>query len=80
MWVYGLFSDKPGDYVKKPMRDCTGKEICMEWLYHMGVPENQIEDLAEHSANTVPVMMPYITLSSCRAPQATARTWCRRAL
>ena len=26
-----------------------------------GVPENQIEDLAEHSANTVPVMMPYIT-------------------
>ena len=33
----------------------------MEWLYHLGVPENQIEDLAEHSANTVPVMMPYIT-------------------
>ena len=61
VWVYGLFSDKPGDYVKKPMRDCTGKEICMEWLYHLGVPENQIEDLAEHSANTVPVMMPYIT-------------------
>lgn len=21
------------------MRDCTGKEICMEWLYHLGVPE-----------------------------------------
>ena len=61
VWVYGLFSDKPGDYVKKPMRDCTGREICMEWLYHLGVPENQIEDLAEHSANTVPVMMPYIT-------------------
>ena len=60
-WVYGLFSDKPGDYVKKPMRDCTGKEICMEWLYHMGVPEREIEDMAEHSANTVPVMMPYIT-------------------
>ena len=33
----------------------------MEWLYHLGVPEGQIEDLAEHSANTVPVMMPYIT-------------------
>ena len=61
VWVYGLFSDKPGDYVKKPMRDCTGKEICMEWLYHMGVPESEIEELAEHSANTVPVMMPYIT-------------------
>ena len=59
-WLYGLFSDKPGNYVKKPMRDCTGKEICMEWLYHLGVPEEQIEDLAENSANTVPVMMPYI--------------------
>ena len=33
----------------------------MEWLYHMGVPEIEIEELAEHSANTVPVMMPYIT-------------------
>lgn len=61
VWVYGLFSDKPGDFVKKPMRECTGKEICMEWLYHIGVPENEIEELAEHSANTVPCMMPYIT-------------------
>ena len=60
IWVYALFNDKPGDYVKKPMRDCTGKEICMEWLYHIGVPENEIEELAENSANTVPVMMPYI--------------------
>ena len=61
VWVYGLFSDKPGDYVKKPMRECTGKEICMEWLYHLGVPEDQIEELATNSANTVPCMMPYIT-------------------
>ncbi len=60
VWVYALFSDKLGDYIKKPMRECTGKEICMEWLYHLGVPENEIEDMAEHSANTVPVMMPYI--------------------
>ena len=60
VWVYSLFTDKPGDYIKKPMRACTGKEICMEWLYHLGVPEESIEELAEHSANTVPVMMPYI--------------------
>ena len=61
VWVYGLFTDKPGNFVKKPMRACTGEEICMEWLYHLGVPVDQIEDLAAHSANTVPVMMPYIT-------------------
>lgn len=60
-WIYGLFSDKPGNFVKKPMRACTGKEICMEWLYHIGVPESEIEELAEHSANTIPCMMPYIT-------------------
>ncbi|MFA6797051.1 MAG: oleate hydratase [Bacilli bacterium] len=60
-WIYGLFTDKPGNYIKKAMRDCTGKEICEEWLYHLGVPEDQIEELAENSANTVPCMMPYIT-------------------
>ena len=32
----------------------------MEWLYHIGVPEDQIEDMATNSANTVPCMMPYI--------------------
>ena len=61
VWVYGLFTDRPGDFVKKPMKDCTGEEICREWLYHIGVPEDQILDLARNSARTVPVMMPYIT-------------------
>ena len=51
----------PGDYVKKPMKECTGKEITEEWLYHLGVPVEDIEDLAEHSAVCVPTMMPYIT-------------------
>lgn len=36
VWVYGLFTDVEGDYVKKPMKDCTGKEITQEWLYHLG--------------------------------------------
>ena len=61
VWVYGLFPDEPGNYVRKPMRDCTGEEICQEWLYHMGVPEDRIAELAARHANTVPVMMPYIT-------------------
>lgn len=61
VWVYGLFTDVPGDYIKKPMKDCTGTEITEEWLYHMGVPEDQIHDLAVHSARCIPCMMPYIT-------------------
>ncbi|QQL46538.1 oleate hydratase [Streptococcus mutans] len=61
VWVYALFSDKEGDYIKKPMRDCTGKEICAEWLYHLGVPLSEIDEMAKKSAKTVPCMMPYIT-------------------
>ena len=33
----------------------------MEGRYHLGGPEDQTEDLAAHSANTIPCMMPYIT-------------------
>ncbi len=61
VWVYGLFVEKPGDYVKKPMQDCTGEEITQEWFFHMGVPVGDIPKLAATGAKTVPVMMPYIT-------------------
>ncbi len=61
VWVYGLFVEKPGDYVKKTMQDCTGEEITQEWLYHLGVPIEDIPALAATGAKTVPVMMPYIT-------------------
>lgn len=60
-WIYGLYTDVPGNFVKKPMRECTGIEICEEWLYHMGVPEEEILDMATNSASTIPCMMPYIT-------------------
>lgn len=61
VWVYGLFVETPGDYVKKPMQDCTGEEITQEWLFHMGVPLEDIPELAATGATTVPVMMPYVT-------------------
>ncbi|WP_288159147.1 oleate hydratase [Faecalibaculum rodentium] len=61
VWVYGLFTDREGDYVKKPMRACTGEEICEEWLYHIGVPEDKIHDLAANHCNTIPCMMPFVT-------------------
>lgn len=60
VWIYGLFSDKPGNFVNKPMKDCNGIEIAEEWLYHIGVPEGEIHDMAVHSANTIPCMMPYV--------------------
>lgn len=62
VWFYGLFGDVPGDYVKKPLRECTGQEITQEWLYHMGVPVEEIEELsAEEAVITRPCMMPFVT-------------------
>ena len=61
VWVYGLYTDRPGDFIKKPMRECTGIEITEEWLYHLGVPEDHIYDMAVKSAHCVPCMMPYVT-------------------
>nr|WP_238565250.1 oleate hydratase [Rhodococcus qingshengii] len=61
VWVYSLFVDVPGDYVDKPMQECTGEEITQEWLYHMGVPVEDIPALAANAAKTVPEMMPYVT-------------------
>ncbi|PNY21454.1 Oleate hydratase [Streptococcus parauberis] len=62
VWIYGLYSNKEGDYVHKKIEDCTGQEITEEWLYHLGVPVDRIAELAQkESINTVPVYMPYIT-------------------
>ena len=62
VWIYALYSDTEGNYIKKRVVDCTGKEIAEELLYHLGVPESQISELAsEENMNTVPVYMPYIT-------------------
>jgi oleate hydratase len=60
-WLYGLFVETPGDYVKKPLQDCTGEEIVKEWLYHLGVPVADIPELAATGARCVPCMMPYVT-------------------
>lgn len=61
VWVYGLYGNVPGNYVKKPMKECTGREIVEEWLYHMGVPDTDIAELAATGAHCIPCMMPYIT-------------------
>lgn len=62
VWIYGLYSDVPGNYVKKTIVDCSGEEITQELLYHLGVPESKILQLSkQESINTVPVYMPFIT-------------------
>lgn len=60
VWVYALNTNRPGNYVKKAMRNCTGEEVCREWLYHLGVPTNKINALAKDACNTTTCFMPYI--------------------
>lgn len=60
VWVYSLSTDKEGNYVKKPMKKCTGIEVCKEWLYHIGIDINRIDLLAENACNTTTCYMPYI--------------------
>ena len=59
VWVYALNTNKPGNFINKPIKLCTGKEVCEEWLYHIGIPNNEIEECAE-KCNTTTCYMPYI--------------------
>lgn len=60
VWLYALHTDTEGNYIKKTMRDCTGEEICQEWLYHIGMDESKIKDDSENACNTTTCFMPYI--------------------
>ena len=59
VWVYALNTTKQGNFIEKAIKTCTGKEICEEWLYHIGIPTNEIETYAD-KCNTTTCYMPYI--------------------
>ena len=58
-WGYGLFTEVEGDYVKKTMRMCTGKEILIELIHHLHL-EDQMNKIMNSIVNVIPCMMPYI--------------------
>ena len=58
-WGYGLYPDQEGDYVKKPMKDCTGAEILKELIHQLHFEEHE-KELMDSVVNVVPCMMPYI--------------------
>ncbi|OCB78651.1 oleate hydratase [Flavobacterium crassostreae] len=59
LWGYGLYPDKIGDFVKKPMIDCTGEEILTELIGHLHFQEYETE-IKQSVINVIPSMMPYI--------------------
>ena len=58
-WGYGLAVDKLGDFVKKPMSECTGAEIMVEILGHLRLAADAPEVL--RTSTCIPCMMPFIT-------------------
>ena len=58
-WGYGLLVDKIGDFVKKPMSACTGREIMTEILGHLRLDADAARIL--ETCTCIPCMMPFIT-------------------
>ncbi|HAK29286.1 MAG TPA: oleate hydratase, partial [Sphingobacterium sp.] len=59
LWVYALFMDKEGNYIKKPMPQCTGDEILAELCHHLGIID-QLDDVIKNTIVRT-TFMPYIT-------------------
>ena len=55
-WGYGLFPDRIGDFVPKPMAQCNGAEILQELCGHLRFDLSSVA-----SARCIPCRMPYIT-------------------
>ncbi|HEY0720636.1 MAG TPA: oleate hydratase [Gammaproteobacteria bacterium] len=57
-WGDGLLPDQPGNFVTKPMVQCSGAEILTELFSHLGIVEKMAPLLDKVSC--VPCTMPYI--------------------
>lgn len=57
LWGYALHPDRIGNFVAKPMSDCTGEEILHELCGHLNFDYDEVFS----AANCIPCRMPYIT-------------------
>jgi len=55
-WGYALHPDRIGNFVAKPMSDCTGAEILIELCGHLNFDRSVFK-----GASCIPCRMPYIT-------------------
>ncbi|AMJ63446.1 oleate hydratase [Bosea sp. PAMC 26642] len=58
-WGYSLSVDAPGDFVNKPMSECTGREIMTEILGHLRVKMDAAAII--DTSTCIPCMKPFIT-------------------
>ncbi|KAJ5294686.1 hypothetical protein PENANT_c014G03716 [Penicillium antarcticum] len=53
-WGYAAFPERKGDFVQKPMLECSGREIMTEILYNLQLPLEPILD----DSITIPCVVP----------------------
>jgi oleate hydratase len=56
-WGDGLYIDRPGNFVGKPMTDCSGAEILKEVLCQLGLADDLPAIAA--ASTVIPCLMPY---------------------
>ena len=59
-WGYGLYPDREGDYIKKKMSECNGKEILDELWHHLKIQNLMKPVVDSGNVNCIPVAMPFI--------------------
>ncbi|MCM5569861.1 oleate hydratase [Burkholderiaceae bacterium FT117] len=59
-WGYGLYQDRPGDFVKKRMQDCSGEEILAELFAHLKLSDAMRPAIEAGSIACRPTVMPFI--------------------
>jgi len=78
-WGYGLRVEQPGNFVHKPMQECTGRDMLTEFLGHLQVSGEEQAAILDNSI-TIPCMMPFITSQFLRRdkgdrPDVLPRGW-----
>ncbi len=58
-WGYALAMDKRGNFIKKPMPACIGREILTEVLGHLRIQAERSQIM--ETSICIPCMMPFIT-------------------
>jgi oleate hydratase len=56
-WGFGMYPDRLGDFVNKPMSQCSGAEVLKETLRHAGL-DSEIDKVVQ-SSTCIPCLLPY---------------------
>jgi oleate hydratase len=58
-WGYGIYPERDGNFIRKPMTECTGAEILREALAHLGL-ESQADPIVRSSI-CIPCLLPFVS-------------------